>query len=375
MLTFMMIIPEIFSPVDSIFVSQNTSEKSHISIDSVFTLKLIFGFFVILLVFLLSSSISQFIFKEQSYSFQIIIFAISGSFLTAATLLVILFQSKEEYGKFAFVNTAFNLIILILVAYTVFVSNKELSINEIAKIYLAASSLVMVISVIYVKRANGLCIDLINAFKLLIKTWPLIIASIFRLISNRIDLFLIGVLLSLNEVAFYSAASKISSISMLFIGNILSISLVRSQKASADIRSLKKYTIENIYIGIFILIVTILMICFSKQLLILTSGYKYLSANNIAKILLVQAFISGITAPFLALLYNLRKVKILTILELSRFIFTLFFVFTFIKLFNIEGAALGLLLSFCLNLIVITAVYAHIKSSLPINNLMVATPQ
>jgi O-antigen/teichoic acid export membrane protein len=190
-------------------------------------------------------------------------------------------------------------------------------------------------------------IDLSTCKDLIIKSYPLLISSIFAFVYLKIDTIMLRFLTNFENVGIYSSAVKLSEILYLFpiliSGSFLPI-LVRNKKDSVKLkRTFSRLFLITISFSIFsILFFNIL----SAPIVNLIYGSKYIEASNIINLHVWSLLAISINSASSKLIIIENNQKLFIKISLAGALSNIILNFFLIDLYGILGAAYSTLISY-----------------------------
>ncbi|MBC8440456.1 MAG: oligosaccharide flippase family protein [Deltaproteobacteria bacterium] len=349
-ITIMMFCWQLTAPLDLTYVKfacSQVDDKAKVSyLRDNLVFKICFILFIFLLCYPLSYTLAFVVFQRPGVVVWILIALLTGALLSISSSYAATFQVEKRFGAFSVVNSAFNIIIL-LVILTIFFLKSFLSLPILSFSYLGVSIFLVITmcSLIYKKfdklfHYNNQTLG--ESFHFV--KW-IIVSNVFKLMANRMDIFLLGRFVSFYDLGLYSAAVRFSALAMLFVGTIMPVFITRVTNALTSPENFKQYLKESLLILSCIAFVILILIRFSPFLITLLFGEKYNDSFQLTNILLIQVFISGMCVPPMAIFYGLKLPSLIMKFEFLFFFSTIFLVFIFVKFFGVFGAAWGLVFS------------------------------
>ena len=251
-------------------------------------------------------------------------------FLPVATLVVYLVLNLRQYGLNLFVfciliilflsiktiNNAYligdsksvivsfldNILrpILILVMIYLWDISASLSRDSVLAIILTAFIVIVVSQAFIIKPRLPILIPQLNDLKHWnVVSFPFFIISFSLIIQNNISIFLLGMLSTNENVAYYAVSTKMSSLILFAIAasNQVYMPIISNLYKQRDFTLIN----HNIYqisrlVGIFGLLIGIVLIIASENLLLIF-GEKYVDAMDVLIILILATIVSAISGP------------------------------------------------------------------------------
>jgi O-antigen/teichoic acid export membrane protein len=238
-------------------------------------------FFIILLAFLIN--------PEDIVLLQIIIIFAVGNILISFNIIGSYFQSKVESGKLVkarsialIINSIFRICFIIF----------NFSVIWFA-IAILIDGIILGVSLIsyYFKDKQSIFnwkFDFKLAKRLLSLSWPLVFSAVFAIIYLRIDQVMIGLMLSTEEVGFYSVAVRLSEIGF-FVPSAIALSLfpalMETKKKSLDLYFKRLQKMFDYFTWLAILMI-IPIFFLSNFVITFLYGIEYAPAGVVLSILI-----------------------------------------------------------------------------------------
>lgn len=315
-------------------------------------LKFFFLIAVLLLAYPLSSIIVMYMNLSANSFVWIFLSLLTGALLGINFTYGTYFQVNKNFFMYSLVNVFFNAASLILVCILVFISD-TIDTLRLSYFYFVISFFLAFIStwllslVCNLFRFNDL--DEIKT-SLCFAKWQ-VVSTILKIVSSRMDLFILGSFVTLSEVGLYSVGIRINGLAMLFVGSTMSVFLTKSGKATGSRVSLVEYLKESYTVTAAICGIILFASLWAPFFVNVLFGSKFLDAVPVVQMLLFQAIVLGMCVPLYALALSYNRVRNLFLVDSLNVISSLVFVLFGVKLWGYSGAALGLLISNVINLI------------------------
>ncbi|WP_066358651.1 flippase [Aliarcobacter cryaerophilus] len=328
---------------------EKEDEKISLFLKEVLKIVFVGSIAVSFLIYLLSDIINIYIFKSidaSYYIFGLIIVMVPFAFLN---VLPEIFRGLHDIKIYSFFRNVFqNLLVLILLSYSIFLSSK------FDPIYTLYSSIIIITGILFfvlykfLKKHNiDLSIKGKYNDKILAYSYPMLLTSSMMFLMGYSDVFMISYYLDEYQVGIYSACVKLS-FAVIFI--LASINGFIAPKISQAYSNGEKHKINAIYkssIKLILLFTTpifILLYIFPEFFLGLF-GSEFLTATT-TLIIINTAFlinaIFGSVGYILNMTDNQKFVsKVIFICLLLNMIFNLIL----IPLYGIDGAAIATVIS------------------------------
>ena len=332
------------------------TEKKDTLVSTVFFLRILGGFFsLLILIFLMK------LFPQTSIITNSLIILSPILFFKSFNSFANFFQSINK-NKYLSIATILSIIvggILVLIFirleksyfYFVFVYLLEF-------VILSALLLVFYLSV---NKKFKFKFDKIIAKTMLFESWPLIIAGASAVISTRIDHIFIGNMLSQNTLGNYAAAAKVAEVWLvipMIYGMVIYPVLI--EKQTNNISNYKKIIFNTIALFLIIGLVGAGLISYlSDEIINFLFGDKY----DLASTYYIWSTLPFFSLFILSKIFYIEKiVKFGLIVSISSIILNILLNFILIKLYGAIGAIIGTLIANCL-VYLITLIILKLKTN------------
>lgn len=191
------------------------------------------------------------------------------------------------------------------------------------------------------------------------------IAVIAGTVADNIDTLLVQKYMTTYDTGIFSAASKVA---LLFstiaysIGSVLNPRVARYRERY----QLDKYLKKTFPFAALIIILFFILIPFSKYLILISAGAKYLPGAASLQILLISSALFVITMPYIAIFYALDKPNYFALSGILQITILVASDVILIPLYGINGASYARFLARCI-VFIFTFIYAiwSIKKTSP----------
>ncbi len=179
----------------------------------------------------------------------------------------------------------------------------------------------------------------------------LTIGGISSYLMTQIDNLFIGKFFNTGVLGIYDMSFKIGNIAFSEItDNISKIAFPIYAHIQNDKLLMKNSLKQHIlFISIPTIILSFIFIAFPKEIIVVVLGNKWLNAAPILQILAVYGCFRSLMGPFAPFLLALGKPKVLTITDSINFLLLIILLFPFSKLFNLNGVAYAVLISYIIS--------------------------
>ena len=297
---------------------------------------------IVFICFVFSEALALFLLNDADKAIIIQI----ASLYFCANSIVYLFNVIFRAQLKAKSAVVFSLISAVLVAcfslYALLVL--KLGIEGVFYAQLAASLIVIVLSIIKQSQYMSFAFDFVVLKKLLSFSLPFVPSSLSILISVNADRLMIKEMLDIESVAIYGVGARISSIVlMLLIGFQSALSPLIYTKYNEKNTPHDLAKLFYIYLSLTIVSIVFLSI-FSEAIIKIAAGDEYLGSTTVIPILALAAFTSSMYLFFPGLSI-FKKTLIIAKINIIAALLNIPLNYFFIKNFGIVGASLATFIS------------------------------
>jgi O-antigen/teichoic acid export membrane protein len=353
----------------SLYIEEN-KDKAAALVKITLKFKIIISLFALTVGWFISPYLAKYIFNDES-----MIFLLKLSFLGAFGNSMYgygksLLRSYELFKKFTFSNIFIGLLKILFLFF----------ISILSMINLNSSFIIVIIVPFIAAIFNAILIpknlmlkdydkniekevfrELFNFSK-----WTMLSSFILMFIS-RLDLFMLKALSNSAEVGYFSGAQKLAMIFPVITNSLISVLLPKVSKIKNK-NKLKKFIFKSLKATTFIVIPFVLLIIFSKPIIVILLGKDFLSSIPIFKIILVAYIFGVIVNPISLILYNLNRAYILTAINFIQLIINYFGNLYLIPEYGGIGASIMTTIVRIIGSIFITATVFYLLSKGAIKN-------
>lgn len=296
-------------------------------LNKIYTLRIVF-YLLVFLVFYLSMPTDTALQKTilismaATYFFQIINFGI----------LHLKSSAKGEYAfKIVLLSSLLPLIVSLMLYYFD---------NSLLSIFIFQPLLFLFFYLLLCKESKYefICLKLKDIILIFKNVWPIFITSIFVILSTKLDVLVIGTMLSYREVATYSVAVQITE-PFSFVVTAFSASIIYKLKRSDNANSIIAGMRAVIF---YALLVVIFIFIFGELLIEYIYGSLYIESISIAKILAISKVFVFLNIYINVLFVVEKRLKLRMKRILFSSIVTLILTCIFIPIFGMVGAAISI---------------------------------
>ncbi len=171
--------------------------------------------------------------------------------------------------------------------------------------------------------------------------------SILYYTTNQLDVIFISRLMNISSLGIYQISQKFSYAPMLEIADIFGkVTFPTYSKISSSLKRLGNSYLKMTFVLFIIeLIVGLVLFLFSREIIILFLGKKWIGAEGIFKLFILYGLVSSIIGTNGSLFYSLRRQDILTKISLLRIIILIPLMFLLTKQYDLNGSVAALLIS------------------------------
>ena len=289
---------------------------------------------------------AYFFYKEDPL--VIFILVIGGVTVSFVSYFESIFVSFQAYKALAFWNPLANLIRLILLYLTNHFSKLPLTYLDILSIFSLSPIFILILFFFIFNRKQiywGAKVKEIgHATKelSLFNTWAFV-ASIFAIISDRLEIFLINKYHSSEDVAVYGTALQLFSGFVIILSTLNSLVYPRLS-ALVHTEEFKTFLLKSIFASFAVAILLSPGYFLAEPILNILFNHKYEEAIPVFKILYPNYLLQLVFAPLGIALFAMGKPRILAILALLRLVFGYLLDTVLIPEFGVLGAGVAFLL-------------------------------
>lgn len=289
---------------------------------------------------------AYFFFKEDPLIIFILI--VGGTTISFVSYFESIFVSFQAYKALAFWNPLANLMRLILLYLTNHYSKLPLTYLDILSIFSLSPIFILVLFFFIFNRKQiywgARLHEIGQATKelSLFNTWAFV-ASIFAIVSDRLEIFLINKYHSSEDVAVYGTALQLFSGFVIILSTLNSLVYPRLS-ALAHTEEFKKFLLKSIFASFAVAILLSPGYFLAEPILNLLFNHKYEEAIPVFKILYPNYMLQLVFAPLGIALFAMGKPRILAILALLRLVFGYLLDTALIPEFGVMGAGVAFLL-------------------------------
>lgn len=293
-------------------------------------------------------------FENRTHEIVIYVVLATNIILNLSSIMLATFGARKETAKQQIPSL---LAPFVRMPIIVFVAVTSLSVIFLAGAYLIGAIVIFFISLILfhgypIGRPSREYFKSYTAFAL-----PAAIGEFVMIFSTGIDRVMIKHFFSFEEVGFYAAAFQMVSLFMIIphaIGTLL-IPTISEYHSKKDFENIKRVVLtSDRYLTMLILPITVLIFIFSKPIVLIILGEKFLPSANILILLFFMIFLAATIRPYESLILGINKPGIVGKINLFSCIMNVLFNVVFIpkelggiKLFGLGavGAALATLIA------------------------------
>lgn len=278
----------------------------------------------------------------------IFILLVGGTTISFVSYFESIFVSFQAYKALAFWNPLANLMRLILLYLTNHYSQFPLTYLDILSIFSLSPIFILVLFFFIFNRKQiywgakvheiGLATKELSLFN----TWAFV-ASIFAIVSDRLEIFLLNKFHSSEDVAVYGTALQLFSGFVIILSTLNSLVYPRLS-ALVHTDEFKTFLLKSIFASFAVAILLSPGYFLAEPILNLLFNHKYEEAIPVFKILYPNYMLQLVFAPLGIALFAMGKPRILAILALLRLVFGYLLDTALIPEFGVMGAGVAFLL-------------------------------
>lgn len=319
----------------------------------IFALSLAFSLFF--LVF--SKSFSLLIFSDINTSTLVFYSSLIASMEAIIFLIFLLIRIQEKSVLYTVISILLSISGLLLQYYFLIYTQEKLEGIFLAKILSPALFILLLIP--FYKKYVSAGIELSLLKKLIIFSFPVMIASLLGTFLNQIDRYILGYLTNSYQVGIYGLGNYICGvISILLIGPFSLAFSVISWKKYKDDNAKRFFSKSVTYLYFIVIFSSIFISLFTPNVIkVLTTNTDYWAAKNIVPWIAISIPLYGITNISFFSFYPTKNTSYLILFYAIALLSKIGFDFLLIPYYNMYGAAVANYLSFFI-LIIITYYYS-----------------
>lgn len=358
----------------------NLKDKTNVGrfITSTFIFNLIIIIIITSLYYLIASFLAQSVYREVKLTELIKISAIALFFFSLNQYGNAIIQAFTEFKKLSFIlifNSGFGL--LMLIPLTKLWGLKGTALSQVVTSIATFLVLIRVIRIIKIKHSitrffnvsfltNVIYNFRIDIMKMVRLAFPVFLSGLVMTPALVILTTLLTRIRSFTEVGFFNIAYSLTQI-ILFVPTAVGTPFIPlvTRLALEEPKKLKDFLIKTIYGVNFIVIgLSFFIAFFSKEIIHLFYGTKFLPVQNILIVLLIATFLSSFGYIIGYYFLALGKMWLATALNFLWFILIVAPAYHFIKFFGLAGLGLGYFVSY----IVLTTIFIfYLKKQVKVN--------
>ena len=315
---------------------QNKSNLTNLIYNNSIKITLLIGFLSSLFIFPFKNDLSLLLLKESEISNYFIIICISAIPLSIIIINSGLLKGIKNYKLFSFLQF-FIVNAITLLIYFIF-SNNINNIFIVLQIYMFVIVVVAICSTIYIfikykfNFINSPVKKIIKS-KLIKITIPVFLSNSLNTIVPLIDIFMIGIISSPEEVALYNVSFRIATISILILSSVnhVTMPLIAEYNKHKNKGKLIKIIKKSTALSIFLSLPIFILIIFFPEKILLIFGEKFLDGKLILFILILSQIVNIFTGPLGDVLQMVGLEKINKNITIFSILIKYIFIFIFMK--------------------------------------------
>jgi O-antigen/teichoic acid export membrane protein len=253
-------------------------------------------FCTLLMVF--DSAISEKIFNKEQISDLIFWSALALPSMCVFMLMAMGFQSQRRFF-FTTIYQNFGVSILFLVTALVYSSYFTIDALIAVKIYTISAWAVLISAMVlwYGQKKIIFCVGSVFDKKMFVSSWRLWLASTMSLITQWSSMFIAGILLTSQEVAFFSSAFRAALVItfILMVVNMVVTPIYAKQWKNNDLIGMAKLSHKSSRLMVLIVLPLFFVVLFQSERIMTIFGPEYGVAGSILLILALGQFINVAT--------------------------------------------------------------------------------
>ncbi|MCM3792154.1 flippase [Priestia megaterium] len=300
-----------------------------------------FSFVAVTLLAILIITIASFIVDEHYVRLMMPLVL----FLSLEQMFFSVYRANGNIKKYYFINGFLSIsirIVLIVIFYLTFEGHQNVN-SVIISLYVSF----VIVTIVYFRNSRNTFSKVTYSKEFLLYSLPLFVSSVMGVVLDRIDIIMLGNMVSKREVGIFQISVQIANITsiLLFIMNT-----VLAPKISELYHSGKLEDLKNIYIkstrmlGIISLFATIVL-CLLRKYLLLIFGYEMINGQTALVLRAIGQFINAAVGSVWLVLSMTGKPKIQMYANLFACIFNITLNMILIPIYGIDGAAFASMIS------------------------------
>jgi O-antigen/teichoic acid export membrane protein len=255
-----------------------------------------------------------------------------------------LLQKELVFNKLGVLN---GLVSLIEFTTTVILSFLWRNVWALVIGFLMAAVAEMILSFIFSSYRPRLRVNWNEARLILRQSKWLVSSSIFNYSATQGDDLLVGRLLGLQNLGFYQLAYKLANLPLTEVSEILTqVTLPIYTKIGSDLKRLKRAFLKTaFYSTLLSLAMAVFLIIFAHPLVRIILGEKWLPLVSPLRILAVFSIFRSLIENMKPLFFSQGDFRSLAFFDAARTAFLAVLIFPLIGRYQVNGAALAILLS------------------------------
>jgi lipopolysaccharide exporter len=320
--------------------------------DSVWVVQLIRGSILFLLILLIAFPVSVF-FRSYSLVLLVTIGALNPFIKGFENVYVVNFQ-KELYFKKEFIYRFLSVVADFFVSVILIL--KTHSVIGLVLGMLSASIIGVLYSWLILNEKPGLKFNFIKIKKIFHYGKWINLNSILYYVTNQLDSIIIGRLLGTSSLGFYQVSQKFSFTPMQELADIFGkVSFPVYAKISEDLLRLKKAYIQLIiFLCIIEFFIVLFLFIFTKEIILLFLGSKWIITEGLFRIFLIYGFIASMIGTSGSLFLSVGRQDILTKVSFARILILIPLLLFLVGNMGSIGAVYALIFS----LLLLSPIYA-----------------
>lgn len=370
----MMLLGQLPSGLDQAFIrrySRSDVSEKNIYKEAHVLLKLIFFTALIIVAIPASNLLARKFFNNPDLSFPINLSFWGAGFYILFANLPFYFQARESFLKLASSLFLYSLFILCAI-FSLRLIRENAGYLEYFLVVVGGTLFFALMAIYFLLKSS---FDRRNAgVKLLwekVKSifhfgkWILVAGGMYVLFQ-RIDLLLLAHFSPPEVVGTYSVAVKGAAVFTVFMTSFATITFPKACKITSR-ENFVDYISWSTKLMVLLILLNLLMILFSKQLILILFGAIYLPSAQVLRILLLAAIPLLLTIPLSNLFYTANKPKLVAWLNLVELLTAVPLCYILIPKYSAMGAAVALLLAYSIGLLytVVMFMFPFFRKNLP----------
>jgi lipopolysaccharide exporter len=311
------------------------------------------------------------IWKSDNLQYLLYLYAIVMILYMPFTQAIVVMQSKFDFKNIFYSqllrNGGFFLVVLFVWIYSY-----NVKLYQLVEVQIVFAVLTALLSYLLVRKHFNLsaALDWEWVKKLFHFSKYVFGTVITSTIANSMDKFLIGGILNTAEVATFNASTRVLNLIDVPLFSITSIVFPKSaERMERDGKHAVKYLYERSIGLMMAMAIPFVIFCyiFAEQIILIIAGKDYLEAVPLLRIVVFLSLLKPFDRQSGSILDAIGKPKLNFITVIINFVLTIALLYTALIYFGIYGAAIGLLVSLFIAIVITHIILYRLLGINPFN--------